>query len=239
MIIYHQQPKRIQALTFDLDDTLYDNRPVIKKAEEKIVEFLHHHYPDLSALTSHDFKLLRFELKEQEPEIYHDVANWRHRSIIQAMVDNHYTVAQAREGADRAMEYFTYWRNQIKVPSETFETLAALRLRFPLAAITNGNADPARIGLGDYFDFVLTAGLNGRAKPYSDMYLEAATRFAVPAQEVLHVGDQFATDIMGALNAGMQACWINEYPESSAELGGQTLLPNIEISQLASLKALL
>ena len=46
----------------------------------------------------------------------------------------------------------------------------------PLVAITNGNAQPELFGLGDYFEFVLRAGPDGRSKPFSDMYTLAAEK---------------------------------------------------------------
>ena len=35
----------IQAMTFDLDDTLYDNRPVIHHVEEQVALWLFQHHP--------------------------------------------------------------------------------------------------------------------------------------------------------------------------------------------------
>ena len=35
----------IRALTFDLDDTLWDNRPVLRAAEQSLYDWLAEHYP--------------------------------------------------------------------------------------------------------------------------------------------------------------------------------------------------
>ena len=39
-MIFHRLPRRFRAVTLDLDDTLYDNRPVIARAERLFMEYL-------------------------------------------------------------------------------------------------------------------------------------------------------------------------------------------------------
>lgn len=80
----------------------------------------------------------------------------------------------AAMGAEAAMENFAKWRSRIDVPQETHDTLAKLAEKWPLVAITNGNAQPELFGLGNYFQFVLRAGPHGRSKPFNDMYHLAA-----------------------------------------------------------------
>lgn len=49
------------------------------------------------------------------------------------------------------MENFAKWRSRIDVPQETHDTLAKLAEKWPLVAITNGNAQPELFGLGTIF----------------------------------------------------------------------------------------
>jgi FMN phosphatase YigB (HAD superfamily) len=44
-MIYYKKLRPIQAITFDLDDTLYENTSVIVKAEHSLIEFMHNQYP--------------------------------------------------------------------------------------------------------------------------------------------------------------------------------------------------
>lgn len=229
----------ISALTFDLDDTLYDNRPVILRTEQESLAFVRGYHPALSQIENSDFKQLRQALREAEPDIYHDVTEWRRRAVEQAMLNVGLSPADARAGADAAMANFARWRSAIDVPQETHDTLKALAAKWPLVAITNGNAEPALCGLESYFSFVLRAGPDGRAKPFSDMYHLAAERLNLPLGEILHVGDDLTTDVAGAIRCGVQACWINPYDADLMQAGDSRLLPHIEISRLASLTALI
>ena len=54
-------------------------------------------------------------------------------------------------GADAAMEHFAHWRSRVDVPQETHDTLAKLAKKWPLVAITNGNARPELFGLERLF----------------------------------------------------------------------------------------
>lgn len=152
---------QISALTFDLDDTLYDNRQVILRTEQESLAFVQNYHPALKTMQNKDFQQLRQSLRETEPDIYHDVTEWRRRAVEQAMLNVGMSARDAAIGAEASMENFAKWRSRIDVPQETHDTLAALAEKWPLVAITNGNAQPELFGLGDYFEFVLRAGPHG------------------------------------------------------------------------------
>ncbi len=236
---FYRQLRPLSALTFDLDDTLYDNGPVIRNAEKQSVAFLQEYHPRLNKFQSEDFDRLRKELCEQEPNIYHDVTHWRWRTIHLALTQEGFSDSLSKIGADLAIQNFALWRSRIKVPESTHTILKALRERYLLVAISNGNADPKLFGLDGYFEFFLRAGPDGRAKPYQDMYCLASERLGVSAGKILHVGDDLNTDIAGALRAGFQACWINYQNRCLNRIKSEILLPHIEISRLASLTVLL
>ncbi|ELY6284970.1 5-amino-6-(5-phospho-D-ribitylamino)uracil phosphatase YigB [Cronobacter sakazakii] len=229
----------IAALTFDLDDTLYDNRPVIARTEQETLAFMQRYHPRLSAFTAADLYRARTALRQQEPEIYHDVTEWRRRAIEQVMLEAGLSAHEASEGANEAMLNFARWRSRIEVPEENLEALQQLAKKWPLVAITNGNAEPEQFGLGGLFQFVLRAGPHGRAKPYSDMYHLAAQKLGVAPEAILHVGDDLTTDVAGAIRSGVQACWINLLDGDPMQIDDSRLLPHLEISRLASLTSLI
>ena len=230
---------QISALTFDLDDTLYDNRPVILRTEQESLTFVQNYHPALKGLQNADFQRMRQALRDQEPEIYHDVTEWRRRAVEHTMLDAGLNTDEAAAGAQAAMENFAAWRSRIDVPEQTHDTLRQLARKWPLVAITNGNAQPALCGLDGYFEFVLRAGPDGRSKPFEDMYHLAASRLNLPLNEILHVGDDLTTDVAGAIRCGMQACWIKPENADLMRTDDSRLLPHIEISRLVSLSALI
>ncbi|TKI04169.1 5-amino-6-(5-phospho-D-ribitylamino)uracil phosphatase YigB [Martelella alba] len=238
-MLFYRPLRPLKAITFDLDDTLYDNRPVIARTEEESLRFLQSYHPALRTLDAGYYRRIRVALREREPDIYHDVTRWRWRALQQAMRDQGLGETESRDGADAAMAHFARWRSAISVPEATHRTLRALSERWPLAAITNGNASPAACGLARYFQFVLRAGPDGRAKPFRDMYHRAAAKLGVSPRHVLHVGDDLSADINGAVASGMQACWINDRGGDFGRAPDARLLPHLEIPRLESLLSLL
>ncbi|MBP2169213.1 putative hydrolase of the HAD superfamily [Erwinia toletana] len=235
---FYRPLRPIKAITFDLDDTLYDNSEVIRRTTKESHAFLQGYHPALADFTPQQYQVLRDKLLQQEPEIYHDVSEWRRRAVAEAMLSIGLPAAEAEKGSRAVMANFAHWRSQIEVPQETHQTLAALAQRVPLVAITNGNAEPHLCGLDSYFKFILRAGPHGRAKPYDDMYQLAAQKLDLPLENILHVGDDLTTDVAGSVRCGMQACWINLRGGNLMHIGDSRLLPHLEISQLASLTAL-
>ena len=229
----------IAALTFDLDDTLYDNHPVIDRTQQESLAFVRSYHPALRHFENRDLQQLRDALRKAEPEIYHDVTEWRRRALELGMLNAGLTAQEAAIGANAAMANFAQWRSRIDVPQETHDTLAKLAEKWPLVAITNGNAQPELFGLNDYFKFVLRAGPDGRSKPFADMYHLVAERLNVPLGQILHVGDDLTTDVAGAIRCGMQACWIKPQGADLMHTADSRLLPHIEISRLASLTSLI
>lgn len=229
----------VSAITFDLDDTLYDNRPVIQRTTREVLTFIREYHPRLHDFTEDDFEQHRQQSARRDPAICHDVTEWRRQAILLAMQAARLSPAEALQGAREAMIHFAQWRSAIDIPKETHDTLAKLARKWPLVAVTNGNADPARCGLDGYFRFVLRAGPDGRAKPAEDMYLLAAQQLGVPVGNILHVGDDLITDVAGAVLSGMQACWINTGSGDLMHAKPCRLLPHLEISRLASLLTLI
>lgn len=152
-------------------------------------------------------KRLRRAVREAEPEIYHDVTRWRFRSIEQAMLDAGLSAEEASAGAHAAMINFAKWRSRIDVPQQTHDTLKQLAKKWPLVAITNGNAQPELFGLGIILSLCCALARTG-AQNRSAICTSAAEKLNVPIGEILHVGDDLTTDVGGAIRSGMQACWI-------------------------------
>lgn len=236
---FYRPLRPVAAMTFDLDDTLYDNRPVIDRTTKASHAALQAFHPALRDFSVGQYQQVRERLLADEPEIYHDVSEWRRRAVEQSMLDVGLASAQAIKGASEVMATFARFRSNIDVPKENHATLATLAQHIPLVAITNGNAEPHLCGLDRYFQFILRAGPDGRAKPYEDMYRTAAERLNLSPERIMHVGDDLTTDVAGAVRFGMQACWINLHGRDLMRTTDARLLPTLEISQLASLTALL
>ncbi len=205
------------ALTFDLDDTLWDNRPVLMAAERTLYDWLVQHYPDIGQhYRIEDMLLLRQQLLQQDPELRNDVSQLRKHSLRIAA----HTAGYDDSLVEPAFAVFLEARHRITPYRDVAPTLRKLRRAgYRLGSLTNGNTDIHRVSLGPLFDFSLTAATVGKAKPHPRMFEEACRRAGVKPAQLAHVGDEAETDLAGARNAGVCAIWMNrlDQPPSHAE----------------------
>lgn len=66
----------ISVLSFDLDDTLYNNQPVIAAAEAAMLASLAQHAPITQSYDSDFWWQQRCLLAKANPEIRHDIGRW-------------------------------------------------------------------------------------------------------------------------------------------------------------------
>ena len=194
------------VLSFDLDDTLWPVGPVIAAAERELLSWLRERHPEI--VSGHDLeslRALRDGVAQRFPERGHDLTFLRHR----ALKDLFGAAGHAESLADAALEVFFSARNRVEFYDDVRPALSRLRARYRLFAISNGNADLHRCGIGDLFAGHVTAIAAGAAKPDARIFAALLEMAGVKAAQVLHIGDDPLADVIGATRAGMQAVWVN------------------------------
>lgn len=222
----------IKAISFDLDDTLYDNRPIIIAAVKAQNDYLKQltRWP-----TTTDFwHNCREQVAKQFPQLIDDVTSWRQHALYFGLVQAGYTQNEAKHHAQLAYKAFADARSNIIVSDNVLALLKALKTRFKIIAITNGNVDVEQFNLKGYFDLVLMAGRDGKAKPNSELFKLAAQHFNLNLENILHVGDSLDTDVQGANNAGCMSAWLeNQFtPYNYKGLAHITIQDINELQQL-------
>jgi putative hydrolase of the HAD superfamily len=107
------------------------------------------------------------------------------------------------------MEAFLAARNEVMLYPDALEALERLSAKYPLAAVSNGNADLERIGLHGYFTAIVNARKVGFAKPDPRIFAAACVALETEPDRVLHVGDDPELDVRGAARFGARSAWIN------------------------------
>lgn len=198
---------RIRAITIDLDDTLWPIWPTIERAEALLLQWLTDHAPATAALfqSTEALRAIRNQMVTLRPDLNHDLSALRRESIRLALTQ----AGDEPALAEPAFELFFAERQRVQLFDDAHDTLAFLASRYPVVAVSNGNADVHKVGIGHYFQHSLSAAVLGVAKPDARIFHAAAGMLQVPPHEVLHVGDDAALDARGAMDAGMQAVWFN------------------------------
>ncbi|WP_028767908.1 HAD-IA family hydrolase [Shewanella fidelis] len=233
------RPQAFQVISFDLDDTLYDNRPIIVAAESELLSFLQQHYPKSTKWQFADWRRLKLALFKESPELRHDTTVARLTMLERGLLQLGYDAQTAKAGAKAGLEHFVKHRSHFKVSTEVIELLAQLKQKYRLIGITNGNVDHQRIGLEGLFEFVLHPGLGHPQKPAATMFELAGNKLQLPLNKILHVGDSAKSDVYGARRAGCQAIWLNPGFGVIDKSSAYGVLPHIEISSVLQLRQLL
>jgi putative hydrolase of the HAD superfamily len=197
---------RIRAVSLDLDDTLWDVLPVLRRAEARLAEWLDRHYPRLGTEYGLErFRTLRVELAQRHPDQAHDMTWLRTESLRRAALEVGYPESCAQE----AFEVFHAARNEIDPYPDVRPALGRIAAVVPIYALSNGNACVRRVGLGEFFRDAVAPHHAGAAKPDPRIFRHLLELAAVAPHEVLHVGDDPYTDVQGARDAGLPTVWMN------------------------------
>jgi len=224
---------KIKAITLDLDDTLWPVEPIIARAEQALADWLARHAPTTAGLLQDGAMRtqMRAAVNAAHPEAAHDFSALRlaylHRALTHAGDDPAL--------AHPAFEVFFAERQRVDLYPDALAALAALAARFPVVAVSNGNADVHRVGIGAFFVGSVSAQSAGVAKPHIDIFHAAARSVQCAPDEVLHVGDDAHLDVLGALDAGMQAAWVNR----DAKVWGHAQTPHLAVTNMTQLSAAL
>ncbi|MES3039911.1 MAG: HAD family hydrolase [Pseudomonadota bacterium] len=244
----------ISLLTLDLDNTLWDVERIIVKADADMYSWLDQQYPAWRALGLVGFNAIRQQVLAERSDIAHDFTALRLAMLEQLLLATGYDNERAKAGATEAFEVFYAGRNRVVLFDGVADTLTHLAERFPLYALSNGNADLQRAGIAPWFKAHFSAASVGQAKPHPRMFEQALAKAGIHAQQAVHIGDHPGEDIAAAQAVGLRSVWVNltnaEWPLSrrpDAEIRHFSELPqalnilieNPEASSRCYLKGLL
>jgi len=216
----------LQAVVFDLDDTLLDRRgsfdAFVRDQWNRFLPWLHAIDLDqyVQTLTEHDRN-----------------GYGPRRGLFAGLTTRFGLPAVV---ADRLLtDYRTGFPRACRLFPDALSTLAAMRASgLKLGLITNGSFRMQSrklecVALGGAFDTVLISDAEGISKPDVRIFLRALERLEVTPAAAAFVGDHPEVDIAGARAAGMRGIW-RRAPGRSAPVEADAV-----IDQLGDLLALL
>lgn len=221
--------RNIRAITFDLDDTLWEIHPVIRRAERALHEWLSQHYPRITEkFDPAALREVRANVVSEHPQKSHDLTFLRYTTLAQVASAAGYET----DFIDDAFRVFDDVRNDVELFPGVVAALTQLGEQYRIIALTNGNADLKKIGIDGLFDAHITAASAGAAKPSAVIFEAAIQAAGYSAAETLHVGDHPEFDVLGAKAAGMPSVWLNrlgiDWPHAQ-------VAPDIEVAHVEEL----
>ncbi len=121
------------------------------------------------------------------------------------------------------------------------ELLAKIKPDYHLSIITNGlkevqRARLSKLNIDQYFDSIIVSDEIGVAKP-NPQYFEVAYQSIPqppPKEQVLVIGDNIKSDILGGQQYGFHTCWVNALKKPN-----QGIVPDFEVRSVIELIGIL
>ncbi len=206
----------VRAIAFDVNGTLIDILTEDDRADifRAAGHFLTYQGIDLRR---HDVRDLYFEtLKRQQKASPEQHPEYSAPEIWRTIIDEHMTDFSRGLPAEKLAQmplmmaefYRGMTRRRLKLYPHVRQVLEALRTRYALAIVTDGQSSWARgelhkVGLTDYFGSIVISGDHGFRKPDRRLFQFALDEIGVPPERTIYVGNDMHRDIFGAREAGM------------------------------------
>jgi len=231
----------VNALLFDLDDTLLDYSGGVDESWRAACA-------TCCAPMGLDVERFMKALAETRQWFWSDPS--RHRQERVNMVRAWQRIAGhalaslgvAKDGLDAAMarEYGARRRAVMQLFPDARETLEHLRSRgVPLGLVTNGDAGQQRdkierFDLAPFFEVIVIEGEFGAGKPDETVYRHALDRLGVAPADTSMVGDHLEFDVAGPQRLGLRGIWLDR---PGAGLADSPVRPHRVIRSLRELTA--
>ena len=221
----------IKAISFDVDGTLWDFEGVMWRALEAALREVRRIEPEGTEGLTVDY-LDQAWVVERDRQLgtITDLVRLRHDAMRRAFagIDTPDNCL-----AKRATDAYVEERNRNNVPfDDVVPCLESLHGMYTLGTLTNGSMRPERLGLEEYFEFIVMSVEHGGIEKPDPRIFEVAVREAnCQPNELLHVGDHIEYDVRGANDAGVRSVWLNRNGESPSP----AVTPDLEVASLREL----
>ena len=240
-------PEAIEAVLFDLDDTLVDARGSWRDGFADAITELHARSPALQRLGSptaiYDDWFRRYG---EEAHRAAGFGEWQASFTVESferLVAEHLGPDPAL-AARLVASYRAAAPARLAIFPDAEPLLERLGARYPLGLISNGPSELQRpkiekFALERHFEVVLVSGELGIRKPDPRIFAMALEALGVSPAGCVFIGDNPTDDIAGARAFGLSAIWVNRGDWRAPDPREADALPHAEVRELREIPALL
>lgn len=230
--------KQYQHIFFDLDHTLWDFETNAKETLADLYEL-----NNLMALGVDDFYKFYQQYSVHNHRLWdrytkgfikQDELKWKRMWL--ALLD--YKIANEPLARKMAEEFTTILPNKINLFSYTTEILEYLKHKgYTLHLITNGFEalqfnKLKNTNLHGYFNEVITSEASNSLKPNKEIFDYALSKAKANLANSIMIGDNIDADIEGAINAGLDAVYVNHINNEPYKRANHTIFHLKELEEL-------
>lgn len=236
-------PAAIRGLSLDFANTLYPLRPkeldvTIQRLHAYLQERLNHRI-DYSSMREVYLEIRARQFTQNRPTLRENDFTERIAHVVSSAMDGAPAPPDIVAGAQDA--YASGFIDTMIAPDGLCETVEALSRRFDGRVVVCSNfirADAireplARDGITRHLRGVVVSCEIGFIKPHRLMFEAAARILDLKPQEIVHVGDDWDADIIGASRTGMSTIYTRQWRDEIDEAYGHETKPVAEVASLA------
>ncbi|MFP4643965.1 MAG: HAD family hydrolase [Spirochaetales bacterium] len=213
---------RLSGIIFDIDNTLYRNRAYTDAQTDLLVGRLAEHLGRSCEDMKQDIAARRRQMADE--------AGGRTPSLANIFLEYNVDIATSVQWREELLDPSAYLHSDPALRS----TLSALGETHALVAVTNnpssvGRATLSVLGVESQFAGIVGLDDSGVSKPHAKPFqlglqlIRAASRWAVPASEVVSIGDRIPVDLEPAMELGMGAVLVESMEDVYALDSGELL----------------
>ena len=209
--------KEIEVIFFDIDDTLLNSSESQYKA---IIEFKKN-IKMFENISDSEFAKIWNKVTFEQYEKYakREVSFEEHRINRMKNLFYNFNVNISDNEAEKFFKIFMKLNEKCwMLFDDTLEVIKKLNKKYILAVITNGDGIQQRkklrkMKIEKYFREIIVSKEVEVSKPDERIFKIACNKLNVQSKKCVMCGDQYKTDIIGAINSGIQAIWLNRKNE--------------------------
>jgi HAD superfamily hydrolase (TIGR01549 family) len=239
-------PRNIQALLFDLGNTLMYNSapwpPILEHAGKAMGEYLRSRKINVD---SNDFSdEFRQRLNQYYLERERSMLETSSLGVLKNLLAEHGYVNLPYDLLRTTLDhYYAVTQANWLIESDTIPTLKRLRAEnFHIGLVSNASDSRDvlslvdKFGIRDYFDFILVSADCGYRKPHPRIFELALTHWGYLPDEIAMIGDNLDADISGAKPLGIYTIWIKRRSKNADSI---LIAPNATVETLSEIPPLL
>ncbi len=202
-------PSKTKAVLWDLDDTLYSRIGAARQLFPHMFrQFLYCDKSDAFIEEAADYIMTQIPRNKT-----------MHPDAFQALREK-YPFSKPLDFAACKEYYYSHYRSFMKPFPEQLDTIRRLKaMGIKNAIVTNITPEllemqkkkVATLGIAELFDLIIYSAELGIHKPNPGIFDHAARQLDVPNNACVFVGDDPDSDVAGALNAGMEVVWLDNW----------------------------
>lgn len=168
--------------------------------------------------TAFDLHKLNLEHMQKDYHKIYKVYGSKRFEVFKEKLDN--AVLNQLDNKKLTEEYDDIFNNTHVFENHAEEILKQCSKTHIIAAATNGLSDIQRSRLKpieQYLSYIFISEEMGFVKPMKEFYRHMLIDMGLHEKDCLFIGDLYSTDILGALNVNMDACWYRAPGRDSAK----------------------